>query len=424
MPGDANGLTFTAAIQIQPFVNSQIIGPSYSKSSSDHGQIHATDLILDNAPGSYLTLPLSDFQDWLNVTVNIPINLSHKVCVWIPFVGNVCQTVGMKFNISFLRSDIFGNLTTEAGSVADEPRFRYCFIPTLSALAINNSSWSFGDIKNIVPTYPYPNDKTVTPFDAICYSTSNNEHPYMDNPGDTLSVFHFLTNELMPGTLYIQNRTFSSTYSNVFEANTIYIGSNVDPVTNRTSIGNVTSDAGSRITFRVPHTGAVILENGCSIQGNVDIMADVNYSNPTFVSTASTVSQTSSVLPFNGSPPAPSITNEENYSIVTITDDDSNVLKSGRVSSEIEYKIPETKIDIYPNPVIGEGKIYLEISKSTKVRANITSMQGVVVKNIIENNYSPGFYIVSFNTGELSKGLYLCNIYYDSNCKTIKLVVQ
>jgi len=422
MKGDRLGRTFTASFQVQPSLNDISIGPTYANFYSQHDLlVPANDLRLDNAPGSYQTLQLSDMQDWLNTRVTIPIDLSYKVCMKIPLIGFHCTTVGKKFDITFPRSKIFGTLTTATGTT-DDTKFRFCFVPTFSALAINNSNW-FADIKSIIPTYPYPRDKSVTPFDAICFSSTNNVHPFM--PDQTDPVYNFLTTELIPDNLYIQNRTFNNSYSNVFEASAIYIGNNVDPVANRTSPGDVLANADTKISFRVPKTGSVTLKNGCDINGNARIFADPNYTINSYTpmkSSAESVSLKSAALP-NGPDNEVRVLNLEDYRITTITDD-VNVLKSGAISEKVDFQISETKIEVYPNPIIEEGKIYLEISKPTKVIANVTSMQGIVVKSLIDSNYAPGFYTVSFSTIDLPKGFYLCNVYYDGTCKTIKIVVQ
>jgi hypothetical protein len=424
MKGDGNGLTFAASFQTQSGPNAPYNGLFYPNYYFQHHYLApANDLRLDNTPGSYQKLPLSGLMDWLDTRVTIPIDLSKNVCIDIPLIGHFCKTVGKKFDLSFPRSKIFGTLTTATGTT-DDTEFRFCFVPTFSALAINNSDW-FADIKQIIPTYPYSNDKSKTPFDAIYFSQDNYQHPFSPDQPEPLSVYNFLADELMPDNLYIQNREFNNSYSNVFEAKTIVIGTNVDPLVNRTPTGDVTSMVGSKLAFRVPGTGSVTLKNGCSLNGDVRIFADASYSysaySPIVVSQASASLKSATVPPIKDYELR--VLNVENYSATTITDD-ADVLKSAHVSNKVEQQILETKIEIRPNPIVEEGKVLLEISRPTKIIANIISMQGVVLKNIIDRDYESGFYSVTFITTDMPKGFYLCNIYYNGICKTIKLIIQ
>lgn len=435
MPGDNLGRTFNTSITTQPLINSDIIQSSFTKHYFEHDNLVVPkNCNLDNVPGSNYSLleaGLSDYISWLDKNVTIPIDISTKVCPLdaIPFVGDMCQTVGVHFDVTFNASDILGTPT----SATD---FAFCFVPTISALGINNADW-FDDIKNIIPTYPYPNNKSVTPFDAIQFSKYNNYHAYMPNYyikddgtyDEDDDVYNFLKTELIPANLYIQNRTFDNSYSNVFEANTITIGNNVDPVANRSSIGNVSSNVGSDITFSVPQNGKITLNPGCSFTSNAHFVTN----NTSYQSTTTTLKNYVDKLKntkvhidtnkvSNSATILKPISTEKviNKSIV-ITDGSQ---ESGYISQNVEYQIAKTKIEIYPNPISKEGKVYLEIAKSTKVNIDILSIQGVVIKNIINSTYIPGVYVVNFDTEDLSKGIYFCNISYENTNNTIKLIVE
>ena len=418
-PGAFGNTTFHSYVGIQPFINFPTSFYDFSKYSTDHDNlVPPLDCNLDHAPGAHWYSPeiegvFDDLDDWLNEMVTIDVTVNYSLCTdcGFPF-GTVCADGSVTFYRTFPRSAILGELGNDTGY----NDHRFCFVPTLSALGITDDDW-FTDISQYSN---YPHNTNITPFDAICYSNSNNYHASM--PADGV-VYNFLKEEIIPNNRYIQNRDFTDNYSNVFETQNITIGRDVDPVPDRTEIGDVITDASSNIDFRVPQDGSILLKDGCSLKGNIHLFTDPTYT--------AKVSKSSNLKPIKTKIPEKKIkkniaikTPETKITINKLTTVTNREIKSTVKLNDVKLTIPKTNIDIFPNPIVKEGKIYMEISTPTKVVVEIVSMQGIIVKNIINNVYQTGFFKENFDVSDLSNGIYFCKIYYNNEQKTEKLIIQ
>lgn len=178
-----------------------------------------------------------------------------------------------------------GNIKAEKifGKFSSDTDYHFTFVPTLSALALKKDDW-FYNIEQ-VSNYPYPDDKSETFFDAIVFNTVNGNHPWINGGYD--SILDFLELEVAPSDLYIQNRNFDINYVNVFEANNIFIGNDIDPILNRSQIGNVVHQTGSDIEYSVPPNGSINISKGFSVKSGSTVRFKVDdnqplYSNCTF----------------------------------------------------------------------------------------------------------------------------------------------
>jgi Putative serine esterase (DUF676) len=95
----------------------------------------------------------------------------------------------------------------------------HCFIPTVSALALNAPINNFN--VSTLPNYPYINNKSITPFDAIYAPSSNEQHVLV-----TPTNIEWLMNEIGNSNMFLQNNTIS-TPTDFESRNTIRVGENV-----------------------------------------------------------------------------------------------------------------------------------------------------------------------------------------------------
>ncbi|NPD48245.1 T9SS type A sorting domain-containing protein [Lentimicrobium sp. S6] len=405
MPGK-NDETFNTALQIQPFVNSSIYGPSFSRYHTEHDPLVApSNCNMDNAPGAYYKLPIGGLSEWLDGYIIIPIHLSHTVCIPTIFFGDICWTTSVSWDKEIPRSDIFGSLTNDTGE--DDPVF--CFVPTVSALALNNTDW-FADLSDIGK---YPHNETLTPFDAICMSNDNYIHAWMPPDPD---VNDFLVGELHPDHLYIQNRILDEGYTNVFEAQNITIGEDVDTEINRTLVGDVLVDATTRIDYRVPTDGVIIIEEGSDIAGHQILYLDPDYNRPVgkksiiiednndVVEMQEDIEQEEIVVNKK-----PEISNFVMTESLTITDIIPN---SAAISKEPNERNVEQNIGlkVFPNPAKNQIRVSF-------VHGNI-SEHLLVIRDVFGNTIieKPNFYSgSSINVSNLPKGVYVTEVFISGN---------
>lgn len=411
MPGK-NGETFNTAMQIQPFINSSTYGPSFSGYYYQHDYLVPPDNCnMDNAPGAYYELPLEGLTNWLNGTVTIPINLSVTISVDFPFVGEINKTINVSFDISFQRSLILGTITNETGEV--NPRF--CFVPTVSALGLNNTDW-FDDLSSIGK---YPHDESLTPFEAICMSNDNNYHAWMPSDG---VVYNFLSGELHPIDLYIQNREFTDSYSNIFEAQTITMGEDIDVVPSRTLPGEVVADQTTRIDYRVPTDGIITMEEGSDISGHQELYIDPDYTRsqtqktiaPNDINTLP-VTKTQSFDDIEKK--KPEISDIEITESFTITD--NLTLKDRTPSIRIKELIDhKSKMKIYPNPAKHQIRVQFEGVRFSTYQLTIIDVYGNTA--LFKNDYQSGN---ELDISSLTNGIYIAEAIIDGRVYQEKFVV-
>ncbi len=63
-------------------------------------------------------------------------------------------------------------------------------------------------------------------------------------------------------------------------------------------------------------------------------------------------------------------------------------------------------LNVYPNPVTDEGKVYFELSKRTDVTFKIYDLQGKIMKNVTWNNMAPGSHTMDFDCSDFPIGTY------------------
>jgi hypothetical protein len=95
----------------------------------------------------------------------------------------------------------------------------HCFIPTVSALSLNAPINNFNSFN--LQNYPYINNKSITPFDAIYAPNSNEDHVLI-----TQTNMDWIMKEVGNSNLFLQNNTIS-TPTDFESRNILRVGENV-----------------------------------------------------------------------------------------------------------------------------------------------------------------------------------------------------
>jgi hypothetical protein len=148
-------------------------------------------------------------------------------------------------------------------------------------------------------------------------------------------------------------------------------------------------------------------------------------------------------ITFNGDPSSPPGTDNKNWSFVEGDWDGHQLLyataftkaqmaKLGfdttltSVKPELTGEIPsEYKLEQnYPNPFNPSTTIKYSIPEQTHVLLRVYNSIGEVIETLVNVEQSSGVYTVGFNGGNLSSGVYFCQIQTDSYTATKKLILM
>jgi len=418
MPGDYLFRVYQANIGLQVEIGGSTVSPSAIQKFSFDRDYLASPLNpnMDHVPGGYYELDfLRDFDNLMeNTDINIPIVWNQQYCVNIPGVGQTCANVGINYNITIELDDVFGRME----SATD---YKFTFVPTLRALDIDNLNgvdWFF-DVSSI-PDYPYPKTDQYTPFDAICPSNENLSHTDFDN-----IVSNFITSEVAPYDLYVQNTTFEDGYTNIYEAHNIYFGEDVDPVPNRTNVGGIEFENGSNVQF-VATNGGQIAFNGTNVPFPNGAIAN-------------------GVIPFNyinsydeyGTPGGPQHLRvaEPNIDKIEPTPKTPhhNVITSYRIEGMGSNKKPndsfkfadELNVLVYPNPVINNLQVAITSNQAQNISIRLYNIYGMLVQEF-ENTQIPseGIFKFNFDLSSIDDGTYFLNVISENEVKSKKVQVK
>lgn len=87
---------------------------------------------------------------------------------------------------------------------------------------------------------------------------------------------------------------------------------------------------------------------------------------------------------------------------------------------------PEAKnlqLNVYPNPLNGNGKVVYTLENDATVTANITDISGKVITSLAQENQVAGTHEISLNGTGLSKGIYFLNLSVNGSVYAKKFVV-
>ena len=81
------------------------------------------------------------------------------------------------------------------------------------------------------------------------------------------------------------------------------------------------------------------------------------------------------------------------------------------------------KTNIYPNPVASIANVSFSLSKVSRVLLMIYDMNGQQVKTVADKQFNEGFHKVSFETNDMSSGIYMLRLQSGEFFETKKIVV-
>jgi hypothetical protein len=143
-------------------------------------------------------------------------------------------------------SDLFLNTSLQI-------KKQHAFIPTFSGLGIHESYKEADLPATLGSSYPYNHNPSLSPFDVIYADAVNHKHVFMN----ALNT-EFLMEEYSPNTKYVQNKTYLQGIDTHSARDEVVVGKDIDPVPNRSLVGEVISTnaanttfyAGKKVTFR------------------------------------------------------------------------------------------------------------------------------------------------------------------------------
>jgi len=77
----------------------------------------------------------------------------------------------------------------------------------------------------------------------------------------------------------------------------------------------------------------------------------------------------------------------------------------------------------FPNPFNPVTKIYYSIPKEGKLRITVFNSVGQIVKELLNEFKSVGYYTVDFDGSNLSSGIYYCKMETDDFVETKKMLL-
>lgn len=427
MPGNdlRQIMRFNAGSEIginQNFVGTGLSRYSFSPNARDFINAPLTrDFNVDHVPGGYLGMPLEGLKQKIDdADIDWDIYLGFEVCDPTGILGCTDITIIDK---TIHIENILGTL---------EYTERFSFVPTVSALDLNDHNWN----TNVSNIGNYPHNKLKTPFDAVYWSQQNHFHaqfPTDDGNDGEVEMSKFAFSELSPAQLFVQNRVFESGYTNTFEArDDITVGKNVDLVPSRTQQGEVLMKSGVDITFSIESDEELIFEDGVDIEIGAEIsVIENNLDNCTAPSLGKDL-----FMPVMQRPSKFSIASNKKQEVTMVTAGGVSSVEVTRdntpVYSSTKYKRPvnvdnivEFNAWIYPTTTKGDVKLRLELPTTETLRISIMDAMGqdvLVVRDY--ETYILGTQEIVIPSSSLSSGLYLVTIRSDRFNETIKLIKE
>jgi hypothetical protein len=269
----------------------------------------------------------------------------------------------------------------------------HCFIPTVSSLSLNGADLHYNVFNNF-PTYPYVSGSNITPFDVIFAPTYNQEHVEI-----TAETIEWLKSEVYPFDLYLQNQILNSNNEDLLARMTITCGKNVDPIPNRTPIGNFVANPGSCFNIRAGQK--ITLASGTYLKSGSKV--HICFQNPC---------------------------------IIDLKNEKSMVNTIDKPDNDPDFFLPETWetfktsnnaiFQNYPNPCYDMTHIHYIINEPSNVEIILYDLFGKQLK-IIEKKYfsMEGQYETILNVSSMQSGTYFCILKQNGSFKaSLKIFVS
>ena len=82
----------------------------------------------------------------------------------------------------------------------------------------------------------------------------------------------------------------------------------------------------------------------------------------------------------------------------------------------------ENPVNIFPNPVCSSATLEFSLSETKNISISIVDVTGRTIKTISTKSFLPGKNNVNLNLVDVICGMYFCNIKFNENTQTIKLI--
>ena len=280
------------------------------------------------------------------------------------------------------------NTNKEIGQ-GSEVYAHHSFIPTISALSLNTTNYSF-DISSssLMDNYPYirSNNSLLCPFNMI-YINSN--YVNEDHVETTFENVSWITDKLSPHNLRLQNINIEGKYE---ARNTINAGKDIFVGINSPDIGDVIVEIGNNAELIAGD--AIILQNGFKAKKGSVFHAKLDDLCSSY-----------------------DISNQGNKSDKQVGDID-NFIFNTIINSELSID-KSNIIDLYPNPNNGIFTIKIKRNACVGFTINIVNSLGrTVYSTISECN------IKTIDITGKPSGIYLINILFQNKIYRKKFVVR
>jgi hypothetical protein len=81
-------------------------------------------------------------------------------------------------------------------------------------------------------------------------------------------------------------------------------------------------------------------------------------------------------------------------------------------------------VETFPNPVTDMFSIRFNSDRTQNVEVQLFSLDGKLIKNLINKKVAAGIFTESFSNEDMSRGLYLLRINLEGNVQTQRLLVN
>ena len=101
----------------------------------------------------------------------------------------------------------------------------------------------------------------------------------------------------------------------------------------------------------------------------------------------------------------------------------STYKEGGDLSVDENEMTENVQLNIYPNPLRGEGNVNITLTESAKVSYQIYDLSGRMVANSELGFYGQGEHTMTFNADNLASGSYIIRVQAGSKSETAKFLV-
>jgi len=81
-------------------------------------------------------------------------------------------------------------------------------------------------------------------------------------------------------------------------------------------------------------------------------------------------------------------------------------------------------ISVYPNPVVNEGTLEIELSQKEQLSVGVFDISGKELKTIFEGEKGEGIHKLRFEANEFSKGVYFIRVQSEKGAETVKFLKE